>query len=87
MGALLFSHIRVTNVNLIKEKITYYCSFKMTWTASFIVLRFLCLACFIISTYVMFISVCSILVAYESSTTYLLTRLTLQVYVIIIKGK
>ena len=36
MGAILFSHFRVTNVKLINEKKvgTYY-SFKMTWTMSF----------------------------------------------------
>ena len=43
--------------------------------ACLILLRFLYLACFVVSTYVIFISVCRILMAYESSTTYLLTRL------------
>ena len=36
MGALLFSHIRVTSMKLINEKnLLNYCSFKMTWPASF----------------------------------------------------
>ena len=39
-----------------------------------ILLHFLYLA-FVVSLYVMFIWVCWILMAYESSTTYLLTRL------------
>ena len=37
--------------------------------------RFLYLACFAVSTYVIFIWVCWILMAHESSTAYLLTRL------------
>ena len=40
-----------------------------------ILLCFLYLARFVVSTYVIFICVCWILMAYESSTTYLLTRL------------
>ena len=36
---------------------------------------FLYLACFVVSTYVIFIWVCWILMAYASSTTYLFTRL------------
>ena len=40
-----------------------------------ILLRFLYLACFVVSTYVIFMWVCYILMAYESSTTYLFTRL------------
>ena len=71
MDALLFSQFRVTNLKLINE----YYSFKMTWTASFYYV-FLCLACFVVSTYdVIFIWVCRILMAYTSSTTYLFTRL------------
>ena len=36
MGALLFSHIRVTSMKLINEKnLLNYCSFKMTWPALF----------------------------------------------------
>ena len=40
-----------------------------------ILLRFLYLACFVVSIYVMYIWVYWILMAYASSTTYLLTRL------------
>ena len=43
--------------------------------ACLILSRFLYLACFVVSTYVIFILVCRILMAYESSTTYLLTGL------------
>ena len=39
-----------------------------------ILLCFLYLARFVVSTYVIVICVCWILMAYESSTTYLLTR-------------
>ena len=46
----------------------------MTWPASFCYV-FLYLACFVVSTYVIFISVCRILIACESSATYLLKRL------------
>ena len=83
MGALLFSHFRVTNVKLMNEnfwmkKIVKYYSFKLTWTASFYYV-FLYLACFLVSTYVTFIWVIWILMAYvqqqiASSTTYLFTR-------------
>ena len=38
-------------------------------------LRFLCLACFVVGTYVIFIYVCWILMPYERSATYFLTRL------------
>ena len=62
MGALLFSHFRVTNLKLINEKnyLAKYCSFKMTWTASFYYF-FLYLACFVVSTYVIFICYLSML--------------------------
>ena len=40
-----------------------------------ILLRFLYLACFVVSKYVIFVCVCWILMAYDSSTTYLLTKL------------
>ena len=40
-----------------------------------ILLYFLYLACFFVSTYVIFIRVYWILMAYASSTTYLLTKL------------
>ena len=40
-----------------------------------IILRFLYLVCFVVSTYVIFIWVCWILIAYASSTTHLLARL------------
>ena len=40
-----------------------------------ILLRFLYLACFFVSAYVIFILVCWILMAYASSTTYLLAKL------------
>ena len=46
----------------------------MIWTASDYY-NFLYLACFVLSTYVIFISVCWILMAHASSTTYLFTRL------------
>ena len=46
----------------------------MTWTASFYYV-FLYLACFVVRTYVIFISVGWMLMVYASSTTYLLTRL------------
>ena len=46
----------------------------MTWNASFYYI-FLYLASFLVSTYVIFISVCWILMAYASSTIHLFTRL------------
>ena len=51
-----------------------YYSFKMTWNACFYYV-FLYLACFVVITYVMFIWVCWILMAYAISTKYLFTRL------------
>ena len=46
----------------------------MAWPASFCHVFCIWLA-FVVSTYVIFILVCRILMAYESSTTYLLTGL------------
>ena len=43
----------------------------MTWTASFYYV-FLYLACFVVNTYVIFILVCWILMAYASLAIYLL---------------
>ena len=62
MGALLFSHFRVTNLKLINEKkcLAKYSSFKMTWTTSFYY-TFLYLAFFVVSTYVIFICYLSML--------------------------
>ena len=56
------------------KKFLKYYRFKMTWTASFYCV-FLHLACFVVNTYMIFISVCWILMSYSSSTTYLFTRL------------
>ena len=65
-------------VDKLKKFFKYY-NFRMTWTASFYYI-FLYLACFFVSTYVIFIWVIWILMAYvqqqmASSTTYLFTRL------------
>ena len=60
-------------VDKLKKFFKYY-NFRMTWTASFYYI-FLYLACFFVSTYVIFIWVCWILIAYASSTTCLLTKL------------
>ena len=103
MGALSFSLFRVKNVKLINEKNSLIVavskwSFKMAWTV--ILSCFLSLACFVVSTYMIFTWVCSFLMAYASSATYLLTRLKkkfsaysqkrndhMQVYIIIKKGQ
>ena len=58
-------HFRVKNVKLMYEKNNYY---KMTCTALFYYV-FLYLACFVVGTYVIFICVCWILMAYTNSTT------------------
>ena len=99
MGALVFSHFRVTNVRLINEK-NYLIITVSKWHDCVILLRFLYLACFVVGTYVVFIWVYWILMAYASSITYLLTRLQktsvavserkndhMQVYIIIMIGK
>ena len=57
MSALLFSHFRVTNVKLMKEKN----SLNITVSK----------ACFFVSTYLIFVWVCWILIAYTSTTTHL----------------
>ena len=69
MSAILFSDFRVDKW---KNYLIIAVSNDMD---CLIILRFLYLACFVISTYVIFISVCWILMAYESSATYLSTRL------------
>ena len=74
MGALLFFLFRVMNMKLINEWNSLILQFS-TDMDHVILLSFLYLACFIVSTYVIFIWVCWILMAYESSTTYLFTRL------------
>ena len=77
MGALLFSHFRVTNVELINDKkfLKYY-GFKMTWTTYVILLRFfvfslLCCKyiCDIYLSMLDFDGLC------KFKTTYFLTRL------------
>ena len=70
MGALLFSHFRVTNMKLITEKDSL--NITVSWI---ILLHFLDLACHFVSAYVIFVWVCWILIAYASSTTYLFSRL------------
>ena len=62
MGALLFSHIRGTNVKLINEKTYLIIAVSVTFLSY--------LACFAVSTYVMFIWVCRILMVCESWTAY-----------------
>ena len=54
MGELLFSHFRVMNVELIIKKTPQILQFQndMDWV---ILLRFLYLASFVLSTYVIFI--------------------------------
>ena len=74
MGALLFSHFRVTNMKLIYEKNSLNIT-GLKWHGCVILLRFLYLVCFVVSTYVIFIWVCWILMAYATSTTYLFTKL------------
>ena len=81
MGAPLFSHFRVTNVKLRNEK-NYLNITVSKWYGVHhsITFFFLYLPCFVVSTYVIFIWVIWILMAYvqqqmASSTTYLFTRL------------
>ena len=52
MGALLFSHFRITNVKLINEDDSLLLQFENDMDV--ILLRFLYLACFVVSTYVIF---------------------------------
>ena len=54
MGALIFFHFRVMNVKLITEKNSLIVAFQNDMDAV-ILLRFLYLACFVVSTYVIFI--------------------------------
>ena len=70
MGALVFSHFRVTNVRLINEK-NYLIITVSKWHDCVILLRFLYLACFVVGTYVVFIWVYWILMAYASSITFI----------------
>ena len=56
------------------KKILNYYSFKMTRTGSLYYV-YLYLPCFFVSTYVIIIWVCWILIVYGSSTTFLFTRL------------
>ena len=60
-------------VDKLKQFLNYFI-FKTTCSALFYYI-FLYLACFFVSTYVIFIWVCWILIAYASSTTCLLTKL------------
>ena len=69
-GWLLLSHFPVTNVKLINEKNSLIIGVSK-WHGH----AFYYFFCFVLSTYVIFIWVCWILMAYVSSTTYLLTRL------------
>ena len=75
MAALSFSHFRVTNVKLINEKNSVNITVPKWHGLCHSITFFLYLACFIVSTYMIFIWVCWILMAYASSTTYLFTRL------------
>ena len=70
MGDFLLSHFPVTNVKLINEKNSLIIGVSK-WHGH----AFYYFFCFVLSTYVIFIWVCWILMAYVSSTTYLLTRL------------
>ena len=70
MSALLFSPFRVTNVELINEKNPHILQFQNDMDCV-ILLRLLYLACFVVSTHVIFIY----LMDYASSTRYLFTRL------------
>ena len=56
MGALLFSHFWITNVKLINENDSLLLQFENDMDV--ILLRFLYLACFVVSTYVIFYWVC-----------------------------
>ena len=75
MVSILFSHFRVTNVKLINEKNSVNITVPKWHGLCHSITFFLYLACFIVSTYMIFIWVCWILMAYASSTTYLFTRL------------
>ena len=54
MSALLFSPFRVTNVELINEKNPHIFQFQNDIDCV-ILLRLLCLACFVVSTHAIFI--------------------------------
>ena len=80
MGALLFSHFRVTSVKLINEKNFLYITVSKWHGLHHSVMIFFDLAYFVISTYVIFIWVIWILMAHvqqqmASSIIYLFTRL------------
>ena len=75
MGALLFSHFRVTCLKLLNEKSSLYFTVSKWHGLRHSITVFLYLACFVVSAYVIFIWVCWILMAYASSRAYLFTRL------------
>ena len=70
MGALSFSHFQVTNVKLINKKNPYILQFQNDMDC-IIPLRFLYVVCFVVSTYMIFIWVIWILMAFFQQRIYL----------------